>query len=1521
MSSNNLQASLLIKAGVEGLQSIDALAKSIEAAGLDVSGLTGESAKLAKQFAEIEQKQGLINQFRELKKATNDATSEWQHAQNTTKTLAQSWGDAEQKVASLQQAITSQGSATKEQAADLKAAEKEVKALAAAHAESVAKTSQLKGPYEEFNARLGSTRTAMHDVGLATTGLNAQQKALQQESAAATKSMNDLTAEAHKLQQIAQAKIKLGIDTDDKARAQIAEVTAAYEELKKSGTLSSKELAQASQAHKERVDELEQSLKATGPTLETLTAEFGKVTAAAGGLAYVAKAAMEFETAMAGVKKMVDGTPEQIEELSKKIQQMSVNLGMTSGAVAEIAAAGGGLGVPIEKIALFTEMAGKMATAFDMTAEKAGDSAAKLANVFGIPVLQVGALGDAINVLGNTTAAKEHEIVDAILRIGGNARQFGLAGEQAAALAAAMISLGKTPEVAATAINALLTKLQTANVQSDDFQNTLKGIGLNADQMAKDIAANPQQALNNFLKTLEGMDKQQRSVATFKLFGQDYVDDVNALVGSLGSYDKALESVKDKTKTAGAMQKEFDAKMSTSAQSIEQVKSSVAVMAQNVGTLLLPALSMTAKVVGGLTQGLTHFADAHPHLTQIAVLVASAQVAMVAFSSAMTLAGAVGIKTSAGIVSGFTAGAGSVNLVTVGMEHLLLATLPVAQATVAAAAGLSKMSLQGLSVDNAASSAVSGLKGMASHMMTLNGLFMAAAGWTIGTGIGESLYKSSSAVRAFGDELARVGAFYTSLLTTGSLKEYNANFETSAEAVIKAAEAEKKHANSIEGKAQAMVKADQAAKQQQLNYKELDESTKKMIETISSLTAQQIALKDSGKENSAEYKALGTELAASKEKLLTLNAAQDKTVLSAEEQTAANKKMANSYTLTKNSLEMLVQQQAKLETEGKKGTTEFNNLGTQIDQTKNKLALLKAEVEKRGIGELIKTSLDKASEAFEALNLDQDEFASGISTKTQAALTAFVTVAHLAEGDVRKLAVACNAARDAAGDSKEAQDDLNAKLLQVAGGNAALAASIKDTAEVQKAAKANTQQYSEAMQALGVNTNTVFNRVSATFTQNGAAIDELGARLKQTGVTGAQSANALYTAWSGFLKTASSQAEVDMARAKLVEMGNAGKLSTGQVEQGMIAIKNQANQVANSIDPVAQAFERLGIKSKETLKLAAQQQLRDLETVKQSGQATQDALKHAAESTLSAAMASGDAVTIAQAKAQAAASGLSVAVDATGKATVKTFAEMNAAAENHASTVKSTVGGAYQQMGDEAKAAAQEANDSWNAVLNKRLKSEASDKASHGSDGVTVQTLSLEYIKGLLQRKGADSDKIDMYARNIMQQALEKDQGLAQTTTGVTREWWSAFLKKGEASLNQVDFIDEATAHAAHEGYGSMGNNGKVADDVKKAADETKTVTAEVKKTADEEKVYLQRELELQKQANDQLAQKLEQQKQTASIRPEQPPTPNDPLQSGNDVGVIRSAQLVADEIRKIREDTIKDFMKTLQDELKRTAR
>ena len=466
---------------------------------------------------------------------------------------------------------------------------------------------------------------------------------------------------SHELSALEGARVTIGLDADNRARQEITQLDHALEQLRASGTLTEEELARATELHAERVGELRAQIGEVGETAEESAERFGdmaqglaEVVAAGGGLAGVVHSAVEFEAAMAGVKKAVDATPEAMARLSSQVKELAIELGMVPEAVAEITAAGGRLGVAFEDLPEFTRLAGQMAVAFDMTAEAAGDSAAKLANVFQIPLAEVRALGDAINTLGNNTAAREGEIVEALTRIGGSARQFGLATEQTAALTASFIALGKSPETAATAINSLLNRLQTGGQGVSGFAEGLDDLGLSANRLAENIRANPQAALREFLGSLEKLDNQQRAITLTKLFGQEYADDISLMVGSLAEYDRQLGLVGDKTRTAGAMQNEFAAQMDTTEKKLEQAQIAIGNLAKELGSQLLPVVATGAQGFAGMAGEVLKFASTHPQITRFVTLLAAAKAASIAFSGAMRVLGVEGVTATGALTAGYT---------------------------------------------------------------------------------------------------------------------------------------------------------------------------------------------------------------------------------------------------------------------------------------------------------------------------------------------------------------------------------------------------------------------------------------------------------------------------------------------------------------------------------------------------------------------------------------------------------------------------------------------------------------------------------------------------------------------------------------------------------------------------------------------------------------------------------------------------------------------------------------------------
>lgn len=293
----------------------------------------------------------------------------------------------------------------------------------------------------------------------------------------------------------------------------------------------------------------------------------------------------------------------------------------------------------------------------------------------------------------------------------------------------------------------------------------------------------------------------------------------------------------------------------------------------------------------------------------------------------------------------------------------------------------------------------------------------------------------------------------------------------------------------------------------------------------------------------------------------------------------------------------------------------------------------------------------------------------------------------------------------------------------------------------------------KAATALGLDLDVSLNRVSEKFAENGKNVNKFAAGLDDLGVKGKQAGQVTYEAWLKWLETAKSQAEINMAKAKLQEFGDQGKVSTSQVEQGLIAIKMQAQKLPDDIDPVTEAFRRLGIETKENLKLAAQQALMDYITIRDSGKATAEGVQKAYEKAAQSAAASGDAGVIAATNAANAGRNLEIQIDETGKATVKASNDM----EESLHRVRNATGSAGDGFDDLGRRGVRAGNDTTEAWEEARKATEAAmasqGKMKASKTGTTAKHgLSVEEIEQRLKDIGYEGDT-KQKARELFQDA------------------------------------------------------------------------------------------------------------------------------------------------------------------------
>ncbi|WP_439616677.1 phage tail tape measure protein [Shinella sp.] len=317
------------------------------------------------------------------------------------------------------------------------------------------------------------------------------------------------------------------------------------------------------------------------------------------GISGTVGAAIEFESAFADVRKVVDASDEQFQNMSRTIKSMSRELPMTSVEIAQLFAAAGESGVATTDLKAFAEMAARVGIAFDMSAGEAGESLAKLKTQLGLSVAETGDMADAINHLSNNMASKAKDITEYMLRVGSLAEMGGFAKEEIAAIGSAMIAAGAQAETAGTAMQNVVKKMSAGSFAKKEQRDAAKALGLDLPTIAKQMQKDAPAALKTVLKALAKAPKDQQIALLSQFFG-DEAKAFAPLIGNIGLLDQALDSVANKTNYSGSAFREYVARAGTTANALQILRNKIAYVFEDMGAEWLPTIKDGVAAIGSV---------------------------------------------------------------------------------------------------------------------------------------------------------------------------------------------------------------------------------------------------------------------------------------------------------------------------------------------------------------------------------------------------------------------------------------------------------------------------------------------------------------------------------------------------------------------------------------------------------------------------------------------------------------------------------------------------------------------------------------------------------------------------------------------------------------------------------------------------------------------------------------------------------------------------------------------------------
>lgn len=341
--------------------------------------------------------------------------------------------------------------------------------------------------------------------------------------------------------------------------------------------------------------------------LETPLLAIGAASVA--GLGLSAKAAMDWESAWAGVTKTVEASPKQFAEIEDGLRDMTRILPASHDEIAGVAAAAGQLGVKAGDIVGFTKTMIDLGESTNLTAEEAATSIAQISNVMGTMEREgaegAARFGAALVDLGNNSATTEADILNMAQRIAGAGATVGATEGDVLALSATLASMGVKAELGGGVASRILLKLREGvDEGGESLAAFAETAGLSADEFSEAFREDPVQALGlvsqGIGKVNESGGNVTQTLKDMGITGSENVTTMLALANSGDLLNDSLERSAEAWSANTALVDEAEQRYATTESKIKIAWNTIKDAAITAGGAILPVVAGLAEGVAGL---------------------------------------------------------------------------------------------------------------------------------------------------------------------------------------------------------------------------------------------------------------------------------------------------------------------------------------------------------------------------------------------------------------------------------------------------------------------------------------------------------------------------------------------------------------------------------------------------------------------------------------------------------------------------------------------------------------------------------------------------------------------------------------------------------------------------------------------------------------------------------------------------------------------------------------------------------
>lgn len=350
----------------------------------------------------------------------------------------------------------------------------------------------------------------------------------------------------------------------------------------------------------------------------------GAATGAA--LAIPVKFYMDVEESQADLRKILGKEAEKyyddLAELSKNGPLSQIEINEIAGSLAQS-------GIKGEDIVAYSDMAGKMKVAFDISTDEAGTFLAKTKEQLNLSKDELFSYMDTLNMLSNNYSVTAAQLADVSARTGGFAKSINLSKESNMAFATSLISTGVTAEQTSTVLGKLYSELsQGANTKNKAA--ALEQLGFDPRTINKEMAENAEGTILKVLEKIKNSNVADKSALISDIFGSDksVINGLSVLSENLDGVKEKLDKAKQAVSENERVNGEYEDRINTLTNQLKIFRNNAFNALADIGKSIAPELKETLNTLKEFAGKIANFIKENPKLVAFIVKLVAGFAAM-----------------------------------------------------------------------------------------------------------------------------------------------------------------------------------------------------------------------------------------------------------------------------------------------------------------------------------------------------------------------------------------------------------------------------------------------------------------------------------------------------------------------------------------------------------------------------------------------------------------------------------------------------------------------------------------------------------------------------------------------------------------------------------------------------------------------------------------------------------------------------------------------------------------------------